>query len=572
MKNVKLAILVIIMSLSAIPGIFAQSSNDELLNNIFGKEGEIYFAFHAVSKAEINEITKMISIDKVTDGLMVYAYANKKEFSRFLSTGLEYKVLPHPGDYNGYMKMLDNVDLRNIEAWDFYPTYEGYIDIMNQFATDYPGICRIYSIGSTVQNRSLLIINISDNVGINENEPEVLFTSSIHGDELTGYVLMLHLIDYLLSNYGTDPSCTYIVDNIDLCICPLANPDGTYAGGNNTVNGARRYNANWVDLNRNYPDPADGPHPDGEEWQVETVNFMNYAEAHDFVSGVNLHGGAEVCNYPWDTWQYLCADDAWWVFVCREYADTVHLYGPSDYLTDEDNGITNGYAWYRITGGRQDYMNYFQQCREFTLEISDVKTPPASQLPDFWEYNYRSFLNYLEEATYGVRGTVKDATTGWPVKAEVYAILHEADSSWVYSSLPGGNYHRLLAAGTYTMRYSAAGYETEVRTGVTVVNHQATVVDVLLNPITGVGGLDSNPVSRNVEIFPNPINGNSVDIKSSYFIEKVVLYDIAGRELKTFWLNSIESSLNVEALDNGIYFLHLFTDKGEGVKKIMVSH
>ncbi len=37
-----------------------------------------------------------------------------------------------------------------------------------------------------------------------------------------------------------------------------------------------------------------------------------------------------------------------------------------------DDGITNGAAWYVIDGGRQDYMNFFHQCREFTLEISDA--------------------------------------------------------------------------------------------------------------------------------------------------------------------------------------------------------
>ncbi|MBK6966466.1 MAG: hypothetical protein IPH20_21865 [Bacteroidales bacterium] len=65
---------------------------------------------------------------------------------------------------------------------------------------------------------------------------------------------------------------------------------------------ARRYNINGVDLNRNYPDPEDGDHPDGYAWQPETVAFMNFAGQHDFVAAANFHGGVEVVNYPWDTW------------------------------------------------------------------------------------------------------------------------------------------------------------------------------------------------------------------------------------------------------------------------------
>ncbi len=86
---------------------------------------------------------------------------------------------------------------------------------------------------------------------------------------------------------------------------------------------------------------------------------MNFASFHDFVMSTNLHGGAEVCNYPWDTWVKRHPDDDWWQFVCREYADTVHVYAPSGYLDGFDNGITNGYDWYSISGGRQDYMNFF---------------------------------------------------------------------------------------------------------------------------------------------------------------------------------------------------------------------
>ena len=261
---------------------------------------------------------------------------------------------------------------------------------------------------------------------------------------------------------------------------------------------------------------------------------MNFAESRNFVVSCNFHGGAEVCNYPWDTWSYFCADNDWWVYVCREYADTVHEYAPPGYLTDLDNGITNGYAWYTVTGGRQDYMNYFHQCREFTLEISEVKLPPAGQLPAFWEYNRRSLLNYMEQCQYGVRGIIKDASTGWPLVAEVNVVLHEADSSWVYSSLPTGNYHRLLEAGTYTIKYSAPGYETAIRNNITVVNRQATVVDVLLTPSTGVGGIGNSPFNQYVDVYPNPANGQFLNLSSDIHINLITIYSASGQEIRSF--------------------------------------
>ena len=85
---------------------------------------------------------------------------------------------------------------------------------------------------------------------------------------------------------------------------------------------ATRNNANSIDLNRNYPDPQDGPHPDGNAWQDETLFFMGLADSINFTISANMHGGVEVINYPWDTWSNLTADNNWWQYVSREYADS----------------------------------------------------------------------------------------------------------------------------------------------------------------------------------------------------------------------------------------------------------
>ena len=348
-------------------------THEVIIDELFADIGEKYFSVQVSDRMLIQQLSQIVSIDKVKQDGLVYAYANREEFANFLEMNLPYQVLPHPGRFEGNLNMKDKIDIRNIEAWDFYPTYDAYVEMMNQFADNYPGICQLVQFGTSIQGRQLLAVKISDNIGIRENEPQFLYTSSIHGDETTGYVLTLRLIDYLLSNYGTDPRVTNLVNSIEIWINPLANPDGTYYGGNNTVNGAIRYNNNWVDMNRNFPDPEDGQHPDGNAWQKETVHFMELAEDNHFVASANIHGGEAVCNYPWDTWPRLAADDDWWQYVCHEYADTVHAACPFDYMSGFDNGITNGYQWYTISGGRQDYMNFFHQCREFTLEISETK-------------------------------------------------------------------------------------------------------------------------------------------------------------------------------------------------------
>ena len=477
------------------------SAQQHDLDQIFKDRGEIYFRFNR-GDHDLQKLSRIISLDDVDDNT-IKAYANKKEMQAFVKLVDKFELLPKPGDLLKNPRMLSEINVKEIDDWDFYPTYEGYLDMMNQFAANHPDICEVFSIGQSEEGRELMMARISDNVGTRENEPQFLYTGTIHGDETTGFVLLLRLIDHLLENYGTDPTITAMVDNIEIWINPASNPDGTYAGGNNTVNGATRYNANYVDLNRNYPDPEDGPHPDGNEWQQETLMFMQLAEEQHFVMSANLHGGTEVINYPWDTWPDLAADNEWWIYVSREYADTVHLYAPSNYMNEYNNGITNGYQWYTISGGRQDYMNYFQQCREVTMELSDIKLLPPAQLPDHWDWNYRSLLNYMEQCTYGVSGLVTDMDTGDPLHAMVHIEGHDIDSSMVFADPQTGFYQRLLDEGTYDLTFSAPGRYPVTIEDVVITEYNTVNLDVELD--AGALIADFSASSTSVSI-GSPVN------------------------------------------------------------------
>jgi len=272
---------------------------------------EYYFSFGYTDVDDLGSISRLVSIDNVKN-YTVYAYANDAQLTAFLKLEIPYTLLPHPGTLIE-PEMRSQMD--HSRDWDFYPTYELYLEMMYRFAANYPDLCTIVNGGQSVEGRDILFARISDNVNEDEDEPEFLYTSTMHGDETAGYVLMLRLIDHLLTNYGEDDRITNIVDNIDIWINPLANPDGTYNNGNHTVYGAQRYNANGVDLNRNFHDPEDGEHPDGNPWQPETLIMMDISAENNFIHAANFHGGAELVNYPWDTWSRRHADDAWYQMI-----------------------------------------------------------------------------------------------------------------------------------------------------------------------------------------------------------------------------------------------------------------
>jgi len=466
----------------------AQTVMSQAEDSLFKAKGEIYFKFHLDNKKVLDSLSRIISIDNYKEG-EVHAYANRNEFERFLKMHLEYDLLTPPGSLLSEEELnMGNWQKNNLDqtTWNFYPTYPQYVAFMNSFATSFPNICKLDTIGTTIKGRLILAVKISDSVNYDRGVPQVFYSASIHGDETTSYVLMMHLIDSLLSSYGTSTRITNMIKNNQIFINPLANPDGTYKTGDATVSGSVRGNANGIDLNRNFADPQDGQHPDGNLWQPETQAFMRYADKHRFNLVMNFHGGTEVVNYPWDTWAQLTADDSWWQFVSNEYADTAQHYGSSGYFAGEfPSGITNGYAWYTISGGRQDYHNYFKHCREVTLELSTTKQPSASTLLNFWKYNYHSFFNYLEQANYGINGKVYDSVTYDPIAAKVYISGHDADSSFVYSALPSGWYFRMIDAGTWNLTFSAPGYYSRTISGVTATRYGVNRLNVKLRPIDG---------------------------------------------------------------------------------------
>jgi hypothetical protein len=365
---------------------------------------------------------------------------------------------------------------------------------MERLATDYPHICRLEDFAPTsnaVRPHRLLFLRISDNPEIQELEPEVLLSSTMHGDETTGFVLLLHLIHEILVGYGSDPQTTSLVDDFEIWINPNANPDGTYFESDDTVNGAIRYytttngNNSGVDPNRNFPNPAEGDHPDGNPWGAETEAMMAFADDHTTTLSANFHGGAELVNYPWDTWERRHVDDDFLVHLSRGYADLAQADSPPGYMTDQSNGISHGWDWYQVAGSRQDFMTFWHSDREVTIELSRTKTPPADEIDDLWSWNRRALLDFIGRAGEGIHGLVTDPE-GEPVEAIIQLVGHDSveDNSFVATDPDVGDYHRLVLPGSYTVRISADGYDDQVVDAIEVVPDEPTVVNVMLQPTT----------------------------------------------------------------------------------------
>jgi len=470
-----------------------------------------HFSFEIKSKSEISQITKIISIDNVKAN-KVWAYANDEEFAKFMELHYKIEELPLHENQGKVINMATTV--AQMANWDKYPTYEVYVQMMNKFATDYPTLCQVVTIGNTQSGRQLLALKISDNISQNEQEPEFFYSSTMHGDETTGMILTLRLADYLLSKYNKDQSTTDIVNNTEIYITPDANPDGTYTGGNSTVSGAQRYYTNGHDPNRDFPDPDNGAHPNYTTYSQETQAMMDFATAHHFVMGANFHGGAEVYNYPWDTWSSAAninADDSWFSKLGTDYVASARILN-SSYMTDVvPSGVTEGYDWYEAIGGRQDYMNYWHHFKEVTIEVSSTKTVSSDMLPTFWNYNKDALLNFIKESLNGIRGFVLN-NSRQPLNSTITVLAHDKDNTQVVTDLTG-NYHRPIFTGNWNLQFESTGYSNINVNSVGVTNGTTKFVDIIfggtLSTTTFTGTITNQKNGLPLENVNIQLTGNS---------------------------------------------------------------
>ena len=98
----------------------AGQSSQNYISTLFDARGEAYFIFENNNPKLLPQLSKVLSIDNVTD-TEVYAYANEIEFSDFLEFGIDYKLLVPPSMLHQPV-MKSSIDIKSILDWTPFPT------------------------------------------------------------------------------------------------------------------------------------------------------------------------------------------------------------------------------------------------------------------------------------------------------------------------------------------------------------------------------------------------------------------------------------------------------------------
>jgi len=434
----------------------------------------------------------------------------------------------------------------------------------------YPTLCKRIQLGTSVLGRPLWALKISDNVTEDEAEPEFKYVSTMHGIEVTGIEMCMNLIGDILDGYKASvDTMQFLVNNTEIYIMPLMNPDGMAL--------QTRANANGIVLSADFPDWTKNDYNTPLKKQPETAAIINWNNERNFVLSANFHTGIVLVNYPWDSapgipdGEYAaCPDDATFIWLSRGYADR------NPEMTIFDNGITNGCDWFSTFGDMQDWNYYYYNDMDVIIELSDVGWPDFSDIPRIWANNRTSMLWYMMAVHKGIKGTVTDSSTGEPLEAIITIDGIEKD---YFSNAHYGDYYKILKPGTYSLKASLSGYSPKYFTDIVVKDSLATVLNIELDSIkVGMGDKVHLPEKVILEQnYPNPFNPSTTirfsvpsvqNVKLSIFNSKWQLVEnlIDKKIDKGFH----EVKFDADDLISGIYFYSLETNGNRLTQKMLL--
>lgn len=223
-------------------------------------------------------------------------------------------------------------------------------------------IARVIKIGDSWEGRPIYAIKISKQADVIDTNPDILVTGGVHSCEWAAVESVMYLAKHLLEDYKKDDYVRYIVDNSEIWIVPLVNPDGFVFSHAKDDREHRLWRKNrhplpngevGVDLNRAYPfkwrlegdkpglttddlggsddpasrnyrgapDPADPFKPRIIEKEIQgLLNLVNNSE-HRFALFLDYHSFSELFLYPYayvrerlqkdsDTYEFLASNMA----------------------------------------------------------------------------------------------------------------------------------------------------------------------------------------------------------------------------------------------------------------------
>jgi murein tripeptide amidase MpaA len=114
-----------------------------------------------------------------------------------------------------------------IVRFDRFYRYEELSALLRAFATEYPRLVGIESIGRSHEGRDIWVLTVTNrSTGEAADKPAFWVDGNIHSTEVAASVACVYFLKHLVEGYGKDAEVTRALDTRAFYLCPRINPDG----------------------------------------------------------------------------------------------------------------------------------------------------------------------------------------------------------------------------------------------------------------------------------------------------------------------------------------------------------
>ncbi len=370
--------------------------------------------------------------------------------------------------------------------------------ILRGYQERYAEISTLVELGRSHQGRPILGLKISDNPLRDESEPAVLLNGAHHASELLAVEYPLDAAAQILEGYGRDRQVTGWVDDMEIWVVPIVNPDGNWMFLEQTRFASRKNGRDTnldgffdpfegVDLNRNYDygwgmSPGSsgvvgskyyrGPHPlsEPESWAMASL-----ADRQRFAASISFHTVGTAIFVPY-TLGDAQAPSPNLAFSIAKQMEAAGLEQPNGRFIKVRKG------GYPVSGADQDWLMHEHGTAAYIVEGShhnpslEIRTLAVEATRPLW----RNLLDRVHDGP-RISGHVR-TPDGHPIEAVVHVkeVQLRASERWTARARDGRFDRMVTRNGRYTLEASAPGYapatlEVKVR--------GATDIDITLVPI-----------------------------------------------------------------------------------------
>jgi uncharacterized repeat protein (TIGR01451 family) len=309
------------------------------------------------------------------------------------------------------------------ESTPQYHSYESLKSDLYSLQNNNPNIAKVIDIGDSWENRDIIALKISDNVDSDDSsESDVLFMGGTHAREWISVEVPYYIAEYLVEHYSTDLEVRQLVDDNEIWIIPMVNPDGVEYSRTDDRNWRKNRRDNGlgiygVDPNRNYgfhwgenPQHLSPLNPGGSslpfsstywgpdafsEPETQAIKNLVTSSNHNFVKSISYHSYSQYVMYPWG-------------YTSNSPPNELQLFNMASKMSSEINNVGVEYTTmqssnlYITYGGSDDWLYDEKNIAAFTIELrpspgSDIGfLLPETQIIPTYEENLPAALYLIK--------------------------------------------------------------------------------------------------------------------------------------------------------------------------------